>query len=182
MPRYQSVRSSPVLSKGNSTDIGISLNRIPSDNQRHTNNSFGVFLTSGSFNRQVSTKFSASAGNRPSGVSFGAGSFTICCKSSKILMVIPPPCKLTPLLFRRFFLSRFSFSAAFSAFISSADRSVRLLGRDVGDNVFSKSERSESSEDDSAKGNRPSASSINEMPRDHTSDLTVYCAPWIRSG
>lgn len=53
-----------------------------------------------------------------------------------------------------------------------------------GESVLSRSERSDSSESESesANGKRPSASSISEMPRDHTSDLTVYCAPCIRSG
>jgi hypothetical protein len=32
------------------------------------------------------------------------------------------------------------------------------------------------------KGNRPRASSMSEIPSDQTSDLTVYGAPWIRSG
>ncbi len=35
---------------------------------------------------------------------------------------------------------------------------------------------------ESEKGNRPRASSIREMPRDQTSDLMVYGAPWMRSG
>ena len=65
-----------------------------------TNKSFGVFLQSGSFNRQLSTNDSATLGYRPSGISsLGAGLFTICCNSSKITIVIPPSCKLTPLLF-----------------------------------------------------------------------------------
>ena len=69
-----------------------------------TNKSLGVFLLSGSFNRQLSINDSATLGYRPSGVSRGAGSFTICCNNSKILIVIPPPCRLTPLLFRLAFL------------------------------------------------------------------------------
>lgn len=93
-----------------------------------------------------------------------------------MLIVIPPPCRLTPLLFRFFFLSRFSLSArACAAFLS-----VMAPGR-LGESVLSKSDRSESSES-SENGNRPSASSMSEIPSDHTSDLTVYCAPWIRSG
>ena len=50
--------------------------------------------------------------------------------------------------------------------------------------VPSRSERSESSESSVLleKGKRPRASSMREMPRDQTSDLTVYCAPCIRSG
>ena len=50
-------------------------------------------------------KASASFGYLPSGVNRGAGSFTMCCNSSKMLMVIAPPCKLTPLLFRLSFLA-----------------------------------------------------------------------------
>ena len=131
-----------------------------------TSRSLGVFLCSGSFSRQLSTKSSASLGNRPSGVNLGAGSLTICWSNSRMLIVIPPPCRLTPLLLRFFF---FSF-ASLESFVA------RGAGR-LGDSVPSKSERSESSDEDSAKGNRPSASSIREMPSDHTSDLTVYCAP-----
>lgn len=52
----------------------------------------------------------------------------------------------------------------------------------LGDSVPSRSDKSESSETDSAKGNLPIANSIKEIPVDQTSDLTVYCAPWIRSG
>ena len=52
----------------------------------------------------------------------------------------------------------------------------------AGDRVPSKSESSSSSDVDSENGKRPRASSIKEMPSDHTSDLTVYCAPCIRSG
>lgn len=37
-----------------------------------------------------------------------------------------------------------------------------------------KSDKSESSDEDSAKGKRPSANSMREIPSDHTSDLTVY--------
>lgn len=94
-----------------------------------------------------------------------------------MLIVIPPPWRLTPLLFRFFFLSRFSLSAL----ISAADLSVRFPGLD-GERVLSKSERSESSDEESEKGKRPRASSINEIPSDQTSDLTVYWAPCIRSG
>lgn len=141
--------------------------------ERHlTSRSFGVFLISGSFNKQLSTKLSASGGNLPSGVNLGAGSLTICCNSSKMLIVIPPPCRLTPLLF---LLSFFALS-------------FRDLGKDnaaidpiepgrAGDRVLSKSDRSESSDSDSENGKRPKASSMREMPSDHTSDLTVYCAP-----
>lgn len=140
----------------------------------HTCRSFGVFLSSGFFSRQSLTKPSASWGNRPSGVNFGAGSLTICCNSSSMLIIIPPPCRLTPLLFRLSFLLLFFFLVLASRF--------RPPGCD-GDNVPSKSENSDSeSSDDSEKGNRPKASSISVMPRDQTSDLTVYWAPWIRSG
>ena len=139
---------------------------------RLTSRTFGGFLASGSLSRQLSTKSSASLGYRPSGVNLGAGSFTICWSNSNILMVMPPPCKLTPLLFLFFFLSAFSFSA-----LVRAGGSGRL-----GESVPSNSDRSESSSSESAKGNRPRASSMSEMPSDHTSDLTVYCAPCIRSG
>ena len=89
-----------------------------------------------------------------------------------MLMVMPPPCRLTPLLFRRLRL----LSLLLSFFFSSG------TGRE-GESVPSNSDRSESSsEADSEKGNRPRASSMSEIPRDHTSDLTVYCAPCIRSG
>ena len=93
-----------------------------------------------------------------------------------MLIVIPPPWRLTPLLFRFFFLSRRSLSARACAAVGSA----RSPGR-LGESVLSKSERSESSAS-SEKGKRPSASSMSEIPSDQTSDLTVYCAPWIRSG
>jgi hypothetical protein len=52
----------------------------------------------------------------------------------------------------------------------------------LGESVPSKSERSESSSEDSENGKRPRASSISDMPRDQTSDFTVYWAPCIRSG
>jgi hypothetical protein len=162
--------------------MGASMDRlanttVPSEVIWLTRRSFGVFLASGSFSKQLSTKSSASLGKRPSGVSLGAGSFTMCWSSSRILIVMPPPCKLTPLLFRFFFLSRFSFSAL----ASSLDLRARFPGL-LGDSVLSKSERSESSEAESEKGKRPRASSVKEIPNDQTSDLTVYCAPCIRSG
>lgn len=56
-----------------------------------TNNSFGVFLTSGSLNKHASTNSTAAFGNLPSGVSLGAGSLTICCSNSRILIVLAPP-------------------------------------------------------------------------------------------
>ena len=88
-------------------------------------------------------------------------------------MVIPPPCRLTPLLFRRFRL----LSLLLSIFFFSS-----CTGR-PGEREPSKSDRSESSSEvDSENGNRPSASTMSEIPRDHTSDLTVYCAPCIRLG
>lgn len=143
--------------------------------KRRTRRSFGVCLSSGSFNKHPSTKFSAIFGNLPSGVNLGAGSFTICCSSSKILMVIAPPCKLTPLLFRLFFFA--SFSLSFFDALDFGGGRPRGWGLD-GERVPSKSERSESSSDtESEKGKRPRASSMREMPRDQTSDLTVYCAP-----
>jgi len=51
-----------------------------------------------------------------------------------------------------------------------------------GERVPSKSDRSESSSDDSENGKRPRANSISEIPNDQTSDFTVYCAPCMRSG
>jgi hypothetical protein len=94
-----------------------------------------------------------------------------------MLIVIPPPWRLTPLLFRLFFFAFFSSRSFFDFGGGSA------IGRD-GESVPSNSDRSESSspDDESAKGKRPSASSMSEMPSDQTSDLTVYCAPCIRSG
>lgn len=149
-----------------------------------TNNSLGVFLNSGSFNKQLSTKSSAIFGNLPSGVNLGAGSFTICCSNSNMLIVIPPPCKLTPLLF---LLSFFLCATAAAEFLDPAPpagtpkcKPEMEPGR-AGESVPSRSESSSSSSD-SEKGKRPRASSISEMPRDQTSDLTVYWAPWIRSG
>jgi hypothetical protein len=68
-----------------------------------------------------------------------------------MLIVWPPPPKLTPLLA----CGRFGSVALGSKSISSGE---------------------------SEKGNRPRASSIREMPRDQTSDLMVYGAPWMRSG
>lgn len=135
-----------------------------------TRRSFGVFLASGSFSKQLSTKRSACGGNRPSGVSLGAGSFTICCSSSRMLIVIPSPCKLTPLLFLLSFLDVF-----FRGRGGGRPRAMDPGRR--GESVPSRSERSESSDDDSEKGKRPSANSMREIPRDQTSDLTVYCAP-----
>lgn len=140
-----------------------------------TNNSLGVGLASGSFKRHESTNCSASAENRPSGVSLGAGSFTMCCKSSRMLIVIPPPWRLTPLDLRFSFLSVFFLDTA-------AEIAGRWLPGLEGERVPSRSERSESSESESAKGNRPRASSIKLIPNDHTSDFTVYCAPCMRSG
>lgn len=142
-----------------------------SEMSKHTSSSLGVIRASGSLNKQLSTKSSASLGNRPSGVSRGAGSFTICCNSSRMLIIMPPPCKLTPLDFRRSFFVFLSLS-----FLTGGKVMV------LGERVPSKSERSESSGSDSEKGNRPRASSINEIPSDQTSDLTVYWAPCIRSG
>jgi hypothetical protein len=85
-------------------------------------------------------------------------------------------------LMKRTFDLRPAFSAAAADEAEAFERFIcRFPGR-LGDNVPSKSERSESSDEDSAKGNLPNASSISEMPVDHTSDLTVYWAPWIRSG
>lgn len=143
--------------------------------KRRTIKSFGVFLASGSFSRQLSMKLSASFGYRPSGVSRGAGSFTMCCKSSKMLIVMPPPCRLTPLLFLLSFFGVVRLIRAGGRPESEIDP-----GR-AGESVPSYSE-SESSEVDSENGKRPRASSIKEIPSDHTSDLTVYCAPCIRSG
>lgn len=80
-----------------------------------TKRSFGVHLASGSFNRQHSTNASAILGNLPSPqgplFNLGAGSFTICCSSSKMLIVIPLPCKLTPLLFLLSFFFLLSLSS-----------------------------------------------------------------------
>jgi len=90
-----------------------------------------------------------------------------------MLIVIPPPCKLTPLLFLLAFFFDF-------CLVGSSDK-LRLPGR-AGESVFSNSESDSSSDVDCEKGKRPRASSIKEIPRDHTSDLTVYCAPCIRSG
>lgn len=58
----------------------------------------------------------------------------------------------------------------------AARRELSPDGGRPGESVPSRSDKSESSdsESDSANGNRPSASSMSEMPRDHTSDLTVY--------
>jgi len=159
------------MGKKDTAQVKRLLVHVGKDRQR-TRRSFGVFRWSGSFNRQLFTNSSAALGNLPSEVNFGAGSLTMCCSSSRMLIVIPPPWRLTPLLFLRL---RF-FSLVSSFFLSSG------TGRD-GESVPSKSDRSESSSDaDSENGNRPSASSISEIPRDHTSDLTVYCAPCIRSG
>ena len=92
-----------------------------------------------------------------------------------MLIVIPPPWRLTPLLFLFFFFSLRSRSAC-----ACAAETASSPGR-LGESVFSKSDRSESSES-SEKGKRPSASSMSEIPSDQTSDLTVYGEPWIRSG
>lgn len=142
--------------------------------RRPTNNSFGVGLASGSLSKQLFTNPTASGGNFSSGVKRGASSLTICCKSSRMLIVMPPPCKLTPLLFRLSFLD--------VTLLRTEPGAGRAIDPGLaGDSVLSKSESSSSSEE-SAKGKRPRASSIREMPRDQTSDFTVYCAPWMRSG
>lgn len=82
-------------------------------------------------------------------------------------MVCPPPPRLTPLSF--FF------------FLPSSLGGLEERGR-----VASGSGRSSSSSEpesgESEKGNRPRASSMRDTPRDQTSDLIVYGAPWIRSG
>ena len=41
---------------------------------------------------------------------------------------------------------------------------------------------SEAESSPSWNGKRPVAISMSEMPRDQTSDLMVYAAPWMRSG
>lgn len=87
-----------------------------------------------------------------------------------MLIVIPPPCKLTPLLFL------LSFFAVFTRGRAGGRPNTRDPGR-AGESVPSKSERSESSDDDSENGKRPSASSIKDTPSDQTSDFTEYCAP-----
>jgi hypothetical protein len=78
----------------------------------------------------------------------------------------------------------FDLRPAFSAAAADAEADAEAIERftcrfpgRLGDSVPSKSDRSESSDEDSANGNLPSASSIREMPVDHTSDLTVYWAP-----
>ena len=150
-----------------------------------TRSSLGVGLSSGVFNKQLSTKSSASRGKRPSGVNFGAGSLTICCRSSKILIVIPPPCRLTPLLLRLSFLLVSPFLSFFSRLRAGGKGIPDIEPGRWGESVPSKSSKSDKSESDvssSENGKRPNASSISEIPRDQTSDLTVYCAPWIRSG
>jgi len=163
--------------KGKLCDADQSREWVYLKRSKRTSKSFGVFLLSGSFNRQLSINISASFEYLPSGVNRGAGSLTICCSSSKILIVIPPPCKLTPLLFRLSFFGVFLLIRAGGRPESESDP-----GR-AGDRVPSKSESPPSSSDtDSEKGKRPRASSIKEMPSDHTSDLTVYGAPCIRSG
>lgn len=139
-----------------------------------TSNSFGVGLLSGSLNRQASRNSSASFGYAPAGVSRGAGSLTICCSNSKIDMVMPPPWRDTPLDLRLSFLDA---AASFFGRERGGGSPSRVL---LGDSVScrsAKSSKSESPPSSSAKGKRPSASSIKEMPRDQTSDLTEYCAP-----
>lgn len=89
---------------------------------------------------------------------------------------MPPPCKLTPLLLRLSFAPVFFLMRAGGSPDNETDPGRR------GESVFSKSESDSPSDVDSEKGKRPRASSINEMPSDHTSDLTVYWAPCIRSG
>ena len=90
-----------------------------------------------------------------------------------MLIVVPPPCRLTPLLFLLFFFVN----------IALRERSDRLRepGR-PGESVFSYSGSLSSSEVGCENGKRPRASSIKEIPSDHMSDLTVYWAPCIRSG
>ena len=132
--------------------------------ESHTKSSFGVFLTSGSLNKQLSMNASA-AGCVPGG-NLGAGSLTMCCKSSRMLIVMPPPWRDTPLLFRLSFFA-----------VDDGGKAIGPGPGFEGESVPSKSERSESSSGESEKGKRPSASSIREIPRDQTSDFTVYWAP-----
>jgi hypothetical protein len=131
-----------------------------------TSRSCGVIRRSGSLSKQLSTNSSASFGKRPSGVNLGAGSLTICWSSSRMLIVIPPPCRLTPLLFLLSFFAIFGWRGG----NSMTPPGLSLLG----ESVPSKSDRSESSDEDSQKGKRPRASSISEIPSDQTSDFTVY--------
>jgi hypothetical protein len=52
----------------------------------------------------------------------------------------------------------------------------------VGSGSTTSSSLSEAESGESENGNRPRASSMRDTPRDQTSDLIVYGAPWIRSG
>jgi hypothetical protein len=84
-----------------------------------------------------------------------------------MLIVCPPPPRLTPLSFFFFFPSSLG---------GLEDR-----GR-VGSGSTTSSSLSEAESGESENGNRPRASSMRDTPRDQTSDLIVYGAPWIRSG
>jgi hypothetical protein len=70
-------------------------------NTKLTINSPGVLLSSTSFIKHASTNASASLENLPSGPNLGAGSLTIWCMSSIMLIVIPPPWRETPFERRR---------------------------------------------------------------------------------
>ena len=79
----------------------------------------------------------------------------------------PPPPRLTPLSFFFFLPSRLG---------GLEDRGK------VGSGSTNSSSLSEAESGESENGNRPRASSMSDTPRDQTSDLMVYGAPWIRSG
>ena len=122
-------------------------------------NSCGDFRLFGSLSKQPSMNEVADSGNsRLRLTSLGAGSLTIWCSNSRILIVWPPPPKLTPLSF--FF------------FLPSSLGGLEDRGR-VGSGSTRSSSLSEAESGESENGNRPRASSMRDTPSDQTSDLIV---------
>lgn len=141
---------------------------------------FGLCLSSGSFIKQASTNSSSSSENW--GPNLGAGSRTIWCISSMMLIEdIPSAPNSIPRLLNLLFLF----------FLLNANVESRCVGvlflrseSSLSESLFFSSSRSErsSSSSTSQKGNCPVASSMSVIPSDHISDFTEYSAPWIRSG
>lgn len=99
----------------------------------------------------------------------GGGSLTIRCRSSSMDIWVepcPPPSSDTP---------------SFRLGVVAPPPPPPPLGR-VGESVPRKSSSSSSSSSSSANGKRPNAISMMVIPKDHTSDFTLYWSPWIRSG
>ena len=149
----------------------------------------GVGLLAGSLETQRSTNSVSSRGKTSLertprcvevdvGGNVGGGSLTMRWRSSSMLICVdpaPPPSRLTPCrLFRR---EERSAAPALPPPLGWCGEKVPSRS-----SSFSSPLPASSVSLSSAKGNRPRAISMMEMPRDHTSDLTLYCPPWMRSG